>query len=270
MRMENGRLTVEADSARCIALLSVLSCRPLGPEILRPIEAAAAYWAAGEKALANLRLVFSGLPTPGSTADAHRLTAAAWCLDQGLTPRELMKALDLDPSVLDLRKYDPNQPRVPAGSGRESGRWTTEAGEGDRQFVPSSKPEPIRVAANGPFRPEGVEAAPSDSVDPLDPAGLNQAPPSPQEQKAIVDTLNTIANGTPDEIKKLQPHNNQNLPHDITGAILPPDPQGYTSYNVPTAGDTARGLRRLVLNKSRTQAYYTSNHYQSFFHVNLN
>jgi hypothetical protein len=30
-----------------------------------------------------------------------------------------------------VRKYSPDQPRVPAGSGRESGRWTDGGGEGD-------------------------------------------------------------------------------------------------------------------------------------------
>ena len=129
--VSRDRLAVEADAARCIALLSVLARKPLGPEVLSPIEAAAAYWAAGDKALAKLRLVFSGLPKLRSTADATCLEAAARCLDQGLAPRDLMKALDLDPSVLDLRRHDPDQPRVPAASGRESGRWTAnEAGSG--------------------------------------------------------------------------------------------------------------------------------------------
>jgi hypothetical protein len=35
-----------------------------------------------------------------------------------------MTEFALDASSLGLGKYDPNQPRVPAGSGRESGRWT--------------------------------------------------------------------------------------------------------------------------------------------------
>src|SRR5215471_8855154 len=36
-----------------------------------------------------------------------------------------MKALGIDSAGLDALKFDPNQPRVPAGSGRESGRWTS-------------------------------------------------------------------------------------------------------------------------------------------------
>lgn len=40
-----------------------------------------------------------------------------------------MRYLGLDVGELDLLKYDREQPRVPAGNGRESGRWTS-GGEG--------------------------------------------------------------------------------------------------------------------------------------------
>jgi hypothetical protein len=33
-------------------------------------------------------------------------------------------ALGLDRTLRQIAKYDPNQPRAPAGSGRESGQWT--------------------------------------------------------------------------------------------------------------------------------------------------
>jgi hypothetical protein len=36
-----------------------------------------------------------------------------------------MDALGFPRAALDLKKYNPDQPRVPAGSGRESGEWTT-------------------------------------------------------------------------------------------------------------------------------------------------
>ena len=46
-----------------------------------------------------------------------------------MTPRALMKGLGLDPAALDaLEKYNPDQPRVPAGSGRASGRWGSGGG----------------------------------------------------------------------------------------------------------------------------------------------
>ncbi len=48
-----------------------------------------------------------------------------------MTPRALMKGLGLDPAALDaLEKFNPDQPRVPAGSGRASGRWGSGGGAG--------------------------------------------------------------------------------------------------------------------------------------------
>jgi len=43
-----------------------------------------------------------------------------------MTARALMKGLGLDPAALE--KYNPHQPRVPAGSGRASGRWGSGGG----------------------------------------------------------------------------------------------------------------------------------------------
>ncbi len=56
-------LALAADRERLLALLSVADGWPLrGDTILCPIEAASSHWQRGDKALANLRLVFSGLP----------------------------------------------------------------------------------------------------------------------------------------------------------------------------------------------------------------
>ena len=46
-----------------------------------------------------------------------------------MTPRALMKGLGLDPAALDaLEKYNPDQPRVPAGNGRANGQWGSGGG----------------------------------------------------------------------------------------------------------------------------------------------
>ena len=42
---------------------------------------------------------------------------------RAVAPGVLLKAIDFDGVALDLRKFNPDQPRVPAGNGRESGRW---------------------------------------------------------------------------------------------------------------------------------------------------
>lgn len=127
-REGTNRLAVEADRDRLLALLSVAFRRPVAADVLRHVEAASTHWRRGDKALANLRLVFSDLPRLDTPADAQRLRAVEYLLDEGLAPRDLMTKLGLDTAVLSLSKYDPDQPRVPAGSGRESGRWTDSGG----------------------------------------------------------------------------------------------------------------------------------------------
>ncbi len=61
---------------------------------------------------------------------------AAYLLDADMAPRALMKAVGLDTSAFFLgkmsclNKYDPDQPRHPAGSGQDSGRWSRGPGSG--------------------------------------------------------------------------------------------------------------------------------------------
>ena len=120
-----GRLALKTDRDRCLTLLAIAARGDrLDSDAITHLEAAARYWERGDKALANLRLVFSRLPRLRDFVDAARLRAAEYLLDHGMTPRELLHELEIDPSGLDLEKYDADQPRVPAGQGKESGRWT--------------------------------------------------------------------------------------------------------------------------------------------------
>jgi hypothetical protein len=242
---DGSGLALDTDRDRCLALLSVVVRRPVAPQLLDHVEAAAAHFERGEKALANLRLVFAGLPKLDDPADAYRLRAAEYLLDAGLSPRALMTELALDASILGLVKYDSDQPRVPPGSGRESGRWTEGADGADSEFQSTGEanlvaaptvasnpsvqqsPKPVQVAANGPFSPAGINVVPAPPVDTLDPQGLN-SPLSAEEQQAIADTFNSILTGLPEEILKLNPHGYENKPSKETGAILPP-----LSVNIP-------------------------------------
>jgi hypothetical protein len=71
-------------------------------------------------------LAFAGLPRLENTNDVYRLYLAEALLDDGLPPCKMLTELGLDRTVRQLDKLDPDQPRVPAGSGRESGQWTTD------------------------------------------------------------------------------------------------------------------------------------------------
>jgi hypothetical protein len=92
--------------------------------IVKNIENASEQWRRGEKVLAHIHLAFTGLPKLEGANDAYRLYLAEALLDDGLSPREMLAELGLDRTMRQLNKYDPDQPRVPAGSGRESGQWT--------------------------------------------------------------------------------------------------------------------------------------------------
>ena len=130
-----GRLASDVDRGRLLTLLSVAAERPVEAEAVMPaIEAAARYWQRGDKALANLRLVFSPLPRPADEAVVRRLSLASRALSNGMAPATLLRAAwSRNFRGLTLR-YDPDQPRIPGGHGIESGRWTF-AETGDPKYV---------------------------------------------------------------------------------------------------------------------------------------
>ncbi|MDQ6703298.1 MAG: hypothetical protein M3Z96_09470 [Pseudomonadota bacterium] len=93
---------------------------------------AAELWNEGEKALAHIHLSFARLPPCDGEDQMLRLFLAEECLAAGVTPAELMTAQGFDPASLALSKYSNEQPRVPAGSGRASGQWTSDSGSRGR------------------------------------------------------------------------------------------------------------------------------------------
>ena len=117
-------LAVEADRERLLSLIGVSYWDQVPPGIVKNIEKASEQWRRGEKALAHIHLAFARLPQLESTNDAYRLYLAGALLDDGLPPREMLAELGLGRAMRQLDKFDPDQPRVPAGSGRESGQWT--------------------------------------------------------------------------------------------------------------------------------------------------
>jgi hypothetical protein len=138
-----SRFVSKEEQERLFALLSVAQRQPISANKLYSIAVSLNEWRHGEKGLAHIRLAQASLPQIDEIDDAYRLFLAETLLDQGMTPHALMRALGLDASALDLIKYDPDQPRVPAGNGRDSGRWG--AGGGGSSGA-ADKPDPYRVA----------------------------------------------------------------------------------------------------------------------------
>ncbi len=128
------QLALAEDRERALALYCVAFQRRPPPNFLRHLASASGHWP-HDKALANLRLVFAQLPRLANEADAWRLHLAAALLDDDFPPSRLLSELGFAP--LDFRKYDPDQPRVAAGNGRQSGEWGSTGGAARPPKVPA-------------------------------------------------------------------------------------------------------------------------------------
>jgi hypothetical protein len=133
-----GGLALDRNEARVLSLLTVAYREPLGGGVIEKIRRAGEFWRSGEKALAQIHLAFLGLPKIDET-DAYRLFLAGTALEKGASPSDLLKALGFPRAARDIEKYWEDQPRVPAGSGRESGEWTSGGASGANVSQPKHR-----------------------------------------------------------------------------------------------------------------------------------
>jgi hypothetical protein len=124
-----GRLlkSVEGQEARVLALLSAAQGRAVAPSVLGNIERAAKAWREGDDCLAYMHLAHSGLrPLRDSGRAAYRLFLADRAMAHAASPRAVLEALRLHVDYIAAveKFYNPEEPRVPAGSGPTSGQWT--------------------------------------------------------------------------------------------------------------------------------------------------
>jgi hypothetical protein len=153
--------SLQSQEARVLALLAAAYGRVIAQTVLGNIKRAAKAWEEGEDCLAYIHLAHARLPALQKPRDAaRRLFLADSFMKAGLQPRAIFEALHADPSyVLAIEKfYNPNQPRVPAGSGRTSGQWTREPNGGEQPISNS----PGRPTAGGSAL-SYVDAAPAAS-----------------------------------------------------------------------------------------------------------
>jgi len=117
-------LALDGEEARLLSLLAAAHGKPVAGGLIEKIRRAGEAWRAGDKALAQIYLAFPGLPKIDETG-AYLLYLGGTALEKGASPGDLMKALGFPRAARDIEKYNPDQPRVPAGSGRESGERTS-------------------------------------------------------------------------------------------------------------------------------------------------
>jgi hypothetical protein len=130
---------VAGQETRVLALLSAAYGRAVAPSVLGNIARAAKAWEQGEDCLAYIHLAHARLgELQKPHVAARRLVVVDAHLNVGGSPRIVFEALKVGCSyIAALEKYNPNEPRVPAGSGRTSGEWT----DGDRAGTDASAGE---------------------------------------------------------------------------------------------------------------------------------
>lgn len=130
-----GRLQdLRGQEARILALLAAAYGRAVAPAVLENIGRAVKSWRDGDGCLAHIHLAHSGLrPLADLISAACRLFVAEGAMKAGMSPRAILHALKIGNSYVDAiaKAYNPDEPRIPAGSGKPSGEWTNGAA-GDR------------------------------------------------------------------------------------------------------------------------------------------
>jgi hypothetical protein len=149
---EGGRQldSLAGQEAHVLALLSAAYGKAVPPSVIGNIKRAAKAWSEGDDCLAYVHLAHARLPMPDDPYEAaYRLFVVDGFMKSGAGPRAVFEAHRLSPQYVDAveKAFNPDEPRVPAGSGRTSGRWTR-GPDGSEQ--PAGGPE-------GPANADGRE-----------------------------------------------------------------------------------------------------------------
>jgi hypothetical protein len=124
-----GRLlkSVKGQESRVLALLSAAYGRAVTPSVLANIKRAAKAWREGDDCLAYMHLAHAGLRSlQDFRRGAYRLFLADSAMANAASPRAVFEALLFNEDYIEAveKLYNPEEPRVPAGSGPTSGQWT--------------------------------------------------------------------------------------------------------------------------------------------------
>jgi hypothetical protein len=118
-KLDDKAPPAELEQERIWTLLSVAYGEKISQGVFGSLRRVAKHWQGGDKGLAAIHLAQMSLPDIDEDA-AYRLSLAAELIDEGVAPREIARELGFGLPA-GLVKYDPNEARVPAGSGYGSG-----------------------------------------------------------------------------------------------------------------------------------------------------
>jgi len=147
---------------RLTALLSVAYGPAVAADDLGHVRAAIARRKAGDSAAADLHLALSRLDRLRHPEDAsRRLFMADGLMRGGVSPEAILEVLqEAAAESADLRNYNPDQPRVPAGSGRQSGEWSTSnSAAAPPPVKPVAAPQPQSSQTGTPPKATNDDAA---------------------------------------------------------------------------------------------------------------
>jgi hypothetical protein len=135
--------SMRGQETRVLALLSAAYGKAVAPSVLGNIERAAKAWSEGDDCLAYIHLAHAGLREPQDPYEsARRLFIVEGFMKAGTSPRAVFEAFHFGAAYIDAveKFFNPDEPRVPAGSGRTSGEWTREAGSDEQPATRRGSP----------------------------------------------------------------------------------------------------------------------------------
>ena len=126
-RNHDGSLALDGEEEKVLTLLSIACGKALDPSALKPIRRASEIARDGDECRAAMHVALAKLPNISDPIDAaRRLFIAEGLIAAGVAPCDIWKAVGFNPAILNLlAKYNSAEPRVPPGSGKPSGEWTS-------------------------------------------------------------------------------------------------------------------------------------------------
>jgi hypothetical protein len=144
--------SLQGQEARVLALLSAAYGKAVAPSVVGNITRAAKAWYEGDDCLAYIHLAHARLGELDDAYDAaQRLFIVDGFMKVGTSPQAIFAALCLgEVYVQGIEKFfNPDEPRIPVGSGRTSGEWTNESDSDGQEANASTSPRASEYPTSG-------------------------------------------------------------------------------------------------------------------------
>jgi len=144
--------SMRGQETRVLALLSAAYGKAVAPSVVGNITRVAKAWSGGDDCLAYIHLAHARLPTQQDPYEAaRRLFIVDGFMKAGTSPRAVFEAFHFGAAYIEAveKLFNPDEPRVPAGSGRTSGEWTRDSLSDEQPASHRGSPAAAGRAASG-------------------------------------------------------------------------------------------------------------------------